>query len=60
MHAGVFSKSSAYCIDVDDGLEDYNAAHIELYKVDEKGAVDKIVESKRGDLRMMSRVEIED
>lgn len=37
---------------------DYNKAHIELYRVTEDAEVEKVVESTRGDMRMMARVSI--
>jgi hypothetical protein len=36
--------------------EDYNNSHIELYKVGADAKVEKIVESRRGDLRSITRV----
>jgi len=40
--------------------KDYNKAHVELYRLSEDASVEKVVESTRGDVRMMTRLQIAD
>lgn len=40
--------------------EDYNAAHVELYRLQANAKVEKVAESTRGDMRVMTRVRIAD
>ncbi|HTU63378.1 MAG TPA: hypothetical protein VMF89_33180, partial [Polyangiales bacterium] len=37
---------------------DYNRAHVELYRVGEDAEVEKVVQSTRGDMRMMTRLNV--